>query len=481
MQRLPWVLCCAWAAAQPRLTPSQQQVIDRARNASRNASDAAEEQIAAQFATLGFRMEMQLQGQGGRHLAMLSASALLQSLKGALAQLEWVTNFGLDAESLKAHPGESAFGIDTLARYGGRFPTMWELLAENSSLVADVSEKQWGVMEAAETGLYRLPPFAASPSRFSPPTVQEAQQRPRYLAGNTRRLPMGVRRYGAITAVLRNDVVRKRAVVVGSDSGGWESVCNHSVTPVHKPSWFLKVIEATSLNCEPIAKSPLGVPDLMMHTLLANSQTFRKVDGGLARQVYQLLEDADVRPLEGNMYMEGALLGPMRIDDVKVLVGSFPDLYGSALGARLRRFCAEHGTPLAWAVADGRAWPQEEGQKLEWLPWEPFDFWKGDGVRLLDPSAWPFTTANSSGAPAALWDQVWKEVEEERKQLAENVPLPRAKVETWWSQIKAQDRPLRMLRDAHLCSPDFCFGTFHLTGSQKCICRRSHEEMAMMI
>lgn len=37
-----------------------------------------------------------------------------------------------------------AFGIDTLARYGGRFPTMWELLAENSSLVADVSEKQWG-------------------------------------------------------------------------------------------------------------------------------------------------------------------------------------------------------------------------------------------------------------------------------------------------------------------------------------------------
>eukprot|EP00913_Durusdinium_trenchii_P026469 g24835.t1 len=258
MQRLPWVLCCAWAAAQPRLTPSQQQVIDRARNASRNASDAAEEQIAAQFATLGFRMEMQLQGQGGRHLAMLSASALLQSLKGALAQLEWVTNFGLDAESLKAHPGESAFGIDTLARYGGRFPTMWELLAENSSLVADVSEKQWGsfgaqkretrVMEAAETGLYRLPPFAASPSRFSPPTVQEAQQRPRYLAGNTRRLPMGVRRYGAITAVLRNDVVRKRAVVVGSDSGGWESVCNHSVTPVHKPSWFLKVIEVGGLE-----------------------------------------------------------------------------------------------------------------------------------------------------------------------------------------------------------------------------------------
>lgn len=61
-----------------------------------------------------------------------------------------------------------------------------------------------------------------------------------------------------------------------------------------------------------------------------------------------LARDADVRPLEGtaegstqpaaagNMYMEAALLGEMRVDDVKLLVGSFPGLFGSELGVQLR-------------------------------------------------------------------------------------------------------------------------------------------------
>lgn len=41
--------------------------------------------------------------------------------EGALAQLEWVTNFGLDAESLKAHPGESVPGPkESKGRGGGR-------------------------------------------------------------------------------------------------------------------------------------------------------------------------------------------------------------------------------------------------------------------------------------------------------------------------------------------------------------------------
>lgn len=49
-----------------------------------------------------------------------------------------------------------------------------------------------GVMEAAETGLYRLPPFSKVP-----PSPEEARERPRYLAGNTRQLAMGVRRFSA--------------------------------------------------------------------------------------------------------------------------------------------------------------------------------------------------------------------------------------------------------------------------------------------
>ena len=164
-----------------------------------------------------------------------------------------------------------AFSIKTLQAFNGRFPTMWELRASNSSIVANVSSDQWGhmaqnttqnhpkpglsahkyrelhgfapksgrllvafgllglpaiagIMEAAETGLYGLPPF-----KTTVPTPQEARERPRrlavgpwrcsarYLAGNTRQLAMGVRRYGAMSAVLRNDVVRRRAVILGSE------------------------------------------------------------------------------------------------------------------------------------------------------------------------------------------------------------------------------------------------------------------------
>ena len=42
----------------------------------------------------------------------------------------------------------------------------------------------------------------------------------------------------------------------------------------------------------------------------------------------------------------------------------------------------------------------EPGQprKLDWLPWEPFEYWHSDGERLLDPIAgWAHTSHPSSG------------------------------------------------------------------------------------
>ena len=83
---------------------------------------------------------------------------------------------------------------------------------------------------------------------------------------------------------------------VAKDSGGWESVCNKSVTPVHKPSWFAKLVEDLSglapfsglhlgasfgcltyqgVSCQPVGSTPLGVADLNLHSFLANSRTFK--------------------------------------------------------------------------------------------------------------------------------------------------------------------------------------------------------------
>eukprot|EP00438_Fugacium_kawagutii_P005705 Skav227835 [mRNA] locus=scaffold948:463291:471615:+ [translate_table: standard] len=102
---LVWLATCATCHGQ--LTPAQQEVIDRARQASINASKQAEEEILAAFSSRSFAWQLRLQGAGGRRLASLSAAELLEKLKASLKNLEWVTNFGLDAESLKSHPGES--------------------------------------------------------------------------------------------------------------------------------------------------------------------------------------------------------------------------------------------------------------------------------------------------------------------------------------------------------------------------------------
>lgn len=458
------------ATCHGQLTPAQREVIETARQSSIDASTQAENEILAVFSTTSFRWELKLQGAAGRRLASLSATELLERLKVALQNLEWVTNFGLDANSLKSHPGESAFSIKTLDAFGGRFPTMWELKATNSSIVANVSQDQWGVMEAAETGLYRLPPFSKVP-----PSPEEARERPRYLAGNTRQLAMGVRRYGSISAILRNDVIRQRAVIVGSDTGGWESICNKSVTPVHKPSWFAKLVEDASVSCARVERTPLGVAERPLHSFLANARTFRKVGGGLARQIYQLLgEDADVRPLEGNMYMEAALLGEMRVNDTKVLVGSFPGLFGSKMGEDLRKFCSRHGMPLVWSLSDGQEWTKEEEEKLDWLPWEPFEYWHSDGERLLDPIAgWAHTSQPSSGGSAktrALWEKVWAEVAKQRSQLPHGHFLTQSSMKSWWKGIKSSDLPVQMLREGE-CSPNLCFGTILAGGNRTCICR----------
>ena len=77
-------------------------------------------------------------------------------------------------------------------------------------------------------------------------------------------------------------------------------------------------------------------------------------------------------------------------------------------------------------------------RKLDWLPWEPFEYWHSDGERLLDPMAgWAHTTQSSHGGSVSrrsqqplvhgqniqnkvfqveLWEQVWDEVAYQRSQ-----------------------------------------------------------------
>lgn len=459
----------------PPLTPEQQRFIEDARSEAVNSSLRAEGEFLELFQRPEFRWAFRLEGAG--NLAALPPSALLEMLKANLASLEYTNNFGLDARSRRLHPGREAMDFTTIDRYG-HVPQIWEMRADGLPLVANVSQKQWAISDAAETGLYGFPAMAD----LAHPTAEEARQRPQYLAGNLRRSSVGLQRYGAYAAVMRNDVVRERALLLGADSGGWTNVCNKSVAPI-KPSsrdWLHKA----AAPCDPIMargerhRPILGVVGHQLHTILANANTFERTGGGLSRLLYQLLTPgAGVRPLEENMYTEGALVGPLRPEDMKLLVASFPDVFGSSSGQDVRNFCKRHGVPLAWGLGPARMWPQEDELPGLLLPWEPFYFWEAGGTRIVDLEAgWLATNITQPPVDmAGEWERVWGEVLAARNATSEP---GREAWQGWWKRLVDATGSVPPLRAGDCDSADLCFGT--LKGGD-CVCRRTTAKAQDMV
>lgn len=454
------------------LTPAQKKILQRAAAVAPEASARAEKQLLERFGTATFRVQLAAEGVGkGSRLAELPVAELLAQLKKALSSLEYTSNFGLDDESRRLNPGNAALGPADIDDYR-RVPTMWDLLNDSSPLAVNVSHVQWAIMDAAETGLYDLPNFHTS----AKPSATEAAQRPQYLAGNLRRQALGVQRYGSYNMILRGDVVQRRALLIGADSGGWESGCNSSVRPVREPNWFMKRLEKYAFACDPVRSTPFGVSDHMLHTLLANSETFGMVGGGLARLVYQLLEpSAETRPLEVNMYTEGALLGDLVMDDLKAIVADFPGLFGTKQAEDLRSFCKRHGLPLAWGLGAARPWPQEAARSLSWLPLEDLEFWPVGAGRLLDIDA-GWVATNASRFPGSAEQNVWRQCWDEITQARANIDHRPQKedFEQWWARLAEASPLVSPLRGDECLSTDLCFGTHshHDIQQQDCVCRQ---------
>jgi len=436
------------------------------------ASEKAEAKLLDHFSSAEFRVSLAAQGVGD--LMGLPSVAILQKLKDNLKSMEYTVNFGLDALSRKLEPGRESMDLNIVEKYG-RIPTDWELKLSKSPLTANVSEKQWKIYDAAEVGLYQLPEFA-NPSS---PTATEILDRPKYIAGNLRRMDMALQRYGAYAGILRNDVVRDQAVFIGSDSGGWEGHCNKSVEPIHEGdrSWFKKLM----VPCEGLldgenGRPVLGVSDHQLHTLLANSHVFGRVGGNLARVLHQfLVPGATVRPLEVQMYTEAVFFGHLRMQEFKVLVGSFPGLFGTTEGEALRAFCKRHGVPLAWGLGGGRMWPDEQREKFLLVPYEPFTKWPAGHARLLDPSAgWSSTNATAPADPNGIWEKTWAQAVEKRKELVGDSGPEKDAIAAWWASLAEATGLIPPLRAGDCASVDLCFGTYaHPSGTKDCVCRKS--------
>jgi hypothetical protein len=443
------------------------------RAAAAIASAKAEEELLTMFRSASFRFGL-IRNRAWK-LAMTPGSAILAQLKDELSSMEYTTNFGVDPQWRKEHPGATAMGFDTITKFGGRIPNMWELRALNSSLATGTPEDQWKIMEAAEEGLYQLP-YTSKALPVGPNETEALKERPSYLGGNLRKTDIGIARYGSFAAIMRNDVVHQRGPIVSSDSGGWENICNKSVKPIS--SWF-PYMQAIS-RCEgmyeqsPVKGHPVpGTADHQLHTLFGTTKIFGKLGGGMARLVHQMLTPgATVRPFETLFYTEAGLLGPLRVQDMKLMVASFPGVFGTKNAETLRLFCLTHKIPLAWAINRGETWSQSTKAFAEWLPYAPVLETVGPD-RLLDPLSFDITNATSDHMPE-MWKDMWGKADKEVTALRKsNVPPGTKDMKDWWNRLAVLGGGVQPLRRGDCQDANMCFGTHHIKdGSTDCLCKR---------
>jgi hypothetical protein len=450
----------------PVVTPKQAGYLADAQQRAVAASKNAEAELIQAFDKPEFRAG--LLAHEALELTLLPATEILARVKKALASMEYTSNFGVSVEFRKEHPGEPSMNFSTIDEFG-RIPTMWELRALNSSLVAGIPEKQWKILEAAETGLYQLPITESSKLPVGPTQKEAAEERPQYVAGNVHsRADIGVPRYGVYGAVLRNEVIRERSVLLGSDSGGWQNVCNKTVEPI---SHWMKFPGKLFCGCDGMwaggkaaGRVAHGTLDHQMHTILANTIIFGVSGGHLSRLVWELLAPhADVRRLETLMYTEAGLLGPLRPKDMKLLVASFPTIYGTPEADVLRAFCARHNLPLAWALSSGKTWDDSqisEATMPEWVPFSKLSDPVG-GSRVLDMASWSLTNSTAPQDAQAIWDDIEADVKSVRnKTTVLSQDISASQFSGWFSTLSDATGNLKPLQGSECADTDLCFGTY---------------------
>lgn len=236
-----------------------------------------------------------------------------------------------------------------------------------------------------------------------------------------------------------------------------------------------------------------GTADHHLHTILANADFFGKVGGSyerlrkiprvgktsyLPRLVYQLLgSKAKATPFETLLYTEAGLLGPLRPQDMKMIVASFAGVYGTAEGKLLQDFCQKHRVPLVWGLNGGETWsaPSKDPARLGPDTESSVDV---APERLLDFGSIQFTNASLDLdylAPT-VWDEVHKDVAAQR---AKGSKLQASHFIAWWKQVSSFGIPIQAPRPGDCASVDLCFGTYRPSkGEKDCVCRLNETDTA---
>ena len=377
-----------------RMYPSQRAAVKAAAVAAAPRSASSTETLLRHLNSSSFRAG--LYGCcAAAHLHERSAHELLYTLRNMVYSSELIHNFDGSFES----DVTIAIGANNATDY---FPSTWQL--RFLEYYGPRFSPRFGFPSSpeasSEEGVFRLPPYSGP--HDEPLTYAAASSRLLYIALNMLRADVGNPTFGNVTAVFSPSFWRDAIVAAPADSGLYTMFCNRTYmrTPGAVRPHFDPGI---SCNGSDITAGSHGQID---HVLLNNFRFWRRFGDVLLRYFARSYSAATpVTVWELSTYIEPNILanalyreGPRAL---KMLVGSFAPLFGTARGQILRRWALARSVALLWAVGNGR---MSQGDSFANASFA------GD-LRVLDiPTSGHLVNTSSTVAHAQAFERWWDAV-----------------------------------------------------------------------
>ena len=426
-----------------------------------------------------------------------SALSLLTELRESVQSAELVHSFdGVEQDS-------GAVTIEmNLYNATEYFPHLWQLryLRWAGPLVRYGQPNAESISEESIFGMDAFPGRNDVPTSFA-----EASSRLLYVSANMMGIDSGNRPfgYGNVTAVLSPAYWDDAVGAAAADTGFYTVCCNADFqrrvgfTPQTVLSFCGSMQGAVGrwtpqLYCNDTTSRYLTIPGTrghMDHAILANDRTKRASAGRstIARFFERRYGASDgytnVTGREAFDYLEANVLASVRYAErgIKLLVGSFPALYGTHRGRLLAEWAVRQRIALTWALGCGEVYaapPFETAQQSCYNTSFAGDERLLDGhvALVLQQRATPGgTRLNStvSAADAAYYEHLWARVEAARDAAG---GLPRPTVLSFWAEATAHARGngsrarsmMVGLPRPHACDWHVCVGATRPGG--ECVC-----------
>ena len=428
----------------PMVTPNQRASIARLASAARaqSASPQTAAVLAALLADGRFRAEL------APALRGLPPGTLLQRYRAELQVAEIAHGF-----PARNDPSQNnALDLDiAMASEAEWFYNQWQLpvLFPRRERAA-----QWELISylapaaAAEVGLWGLRPFSAPvpldavwPGGF-PANLSEASDRMVYNVANLHRLDFPSYLWGDVAVVFNNSDVLPHTLFMPMDSGDYTCICDRGFTRPfcgHWPnasacgefwycSWDAAGRECRDIgaaaagayvdtrNCSDWPGHAVGRADAADHTLATFAYWYNRTDAParVARLFNRLLLpwrlSRNMSTTQFDYYYEANVLANIPLvqregvgprGSVRFVLAYFLTLWGTAQGAAVRRWCANRGWVLLWALGPNYA---RDGTQ----PPDPPHSW-GAKARVADPHslrAAGIEAPTAAQAAARVWRAV---------------------------------------------------------------------------